>query len=130
MVKINTVRKIIKVFVPKTGTGRFVQKPAAASVFTEPSNNIKYIHNVLEYKPRQVTPQEVKSLFIDGKIDGGYLRDEMKRVKRKLLKSSLTNISNFKKWKHSVNFSKNLSESDLIEIADFMNMHNGKFINV
>lgn len=129
MVKINTVQKAVKLFVPQTGAGRFVQKPELVSVFTEPSK-IKYVHNVLEYKPRQITPQEVKSLFIDGKIEGGYLRDEMKRVKSKLLKSSFTDISNFKKWKHSVNLSKDLSESDLIEIADFMNMHNGRFMNV
>ena len=84
----------------------------------------------MEYKPRQITPQEVKSLFIDGKIDGGYLKDEMKRIKRKLLKSSFTDISNFKKWRHFVNLSKELSESDLKEIADFMNMHNGRFMNI
>ena len=91
---------------------------------------IKYVHNVLEYKPRQTTPDEVKSLFIDGRLGDNYLKDEMKRVRWKLLKSSLGDISNFKKWRHSVNLSKKLTESDLVDIADFMNMHNGRFINL
>lgn len=130
MTNTNSIQKAIKVFVPRTGASRFVQKPEIISVYTENTGKIKYVHNVLEYKPRQITPQEVKSLFIDGKIDGGYLKDEMKRIKRKLLKSSFTDISNFKKWRHSVNLSKELSESDLKEIADFMNMHNGRFMNI
>ena len=54
----------------------------------------------------------------------------MKRIKWKLLKSSLGDVSNFKKWRHSVSLSKKLTESDLVDIADFMNMHNGRFINL
>ena len=54
----------------------------------------------------------------------------MKSVKWKLLKSSFSDFSNYKKWRHSVNLSKKLTESDLADIADFMNMHNGKFINI
>ena len=99
MTNTNSIQKAIKVFVPRTGASRFVQKPEIISVYTENTGKIKYVHNVLEYKPRQITPQEVKSLFIDGKIDGGYLKDEMKRIKRKLLKSSFTDISNFNIWK-------------------------------
>ena len=128
--KVNTVKKAIDVFVPKTSAQRFIEKPEVVSIFQEDLGKIKYVHNVLEYKPRQTTPDEVKSLFIDGKLGDNYLKDEMKRIKWKLLKSSFSDISNFKKWRHSVSLSKKLTESDLVDIADFMNMHNGKFINI
>lgn len=110
MTNTNSIQKAIKVFVPRTGASRFVQKPEIISVFTENTGKIKYVHNVLEYKPRQITPQEVKSLFIDGKIDGGYLKDEMKRIKRKLLKSSFTDISNFKNGDISLTFQKSFQK--------------------
>ncbi len=128
--KINTVKKAINVFVPKTSAQRFIEKPEVVSIFQEDLGKIKYVHNVLEYKPRQTTPDEVKSLFIDGKLGDNYLKDEMKRIKWKLLKSSFSDFSNFKKWRHSVSLSNKLTESDLVDIADFMNMHNGKFINI
>ncbi len=128
--KVNTVKKAINVFIPKTSAQRFIEKPEIISIFPEDLGKIKYVHNVLEYKPRQTTPDEVKSLFIDGKLGDNYLKDEMKRIKWKLLKSSFSGFSNFKKWKHSVSLSNKLTESDLADIADFMNMHNGKFINL
>ncbi len=128
--KVNTVKKAINVFVPKTSAQRFIEKPKVVSIFQEDLGKIKYSHNVLEYKPKLTTPEEVKSLFIDGRLGDNYLKDEMKRIKRKLFKSSFSDISNLKKWKHSVSLSSKLTESDLADIADFMNMHNGKFINI
>ena len=118
--KVNTVKKAINVFVPKTSAQRFIEKPKVVSIFQEDLGKIKYSHNVLEYKPKLTTPEEVKSLFIDGRLGDNYLKDEMKRIKRKLFKSSFSDISNLKKWKHSVSLSSKLTESDLADIADFM----------
>ena len=107
----------------------FVQKSGIVSLCSENAEKIKYVHNVLEYKPRQITPQKLKALFVDGKLGDNYLKDEMRRIKRKLFFSSFTNINNFKKWKNSVKLSSSLSAYDLQEISDFMNMHNCKYIH-
>ena len=44
--------------------------------------------------------------------------------------SSLTSIKDFKTWLHSANLSKVLKEDDFREIAGFMNLHGGKYIDI
>ena len=128
--KVNTVKKAINVFVPKTSAQRFIEKPEIISIFPEDFGKIKYVHNVLEYRKKQITPEEVLAMFSGGKIDGGNLRDEMYNIKTRLFFKGFLSPKNFKKWLHSVELSSIVTQQDCKEFADFMNMHNGKYINI
>ena len=68
-------------------------------------------------------------MFRGGKIDGGKLRNEMYNIKTRLFFKGFLSPENFKKWKHSVDLSSKVTPQDCKDIADFMNMHNGKYIN-
>ena len=127
--KVNTVKKAIDVFVPKTSAQRFIEKPEVVSIFQEDLGKIKYVHNVLEYRQKQITPEEVLAMSSGGKIDGGHLRDEMYNIKTRLFFKGFLSPKNFKKWLHSVDLSSKVTQQDCKEIADFMNMHNGKYLN-
>lgn len=79
---------------------------------------------------QKVTFWDVKKLFNGGKIEGGHLYDEMYKIKAGMFFDSLTSIKSFKKWLHSVSLNKTLKYRDYEEIIDFMNLHNGKYIDV
>ena len=100
MNKINAAEKAINIIVPKSGMNKFIQKPDIISIFQEDTGKIKYVHNVLEYRPKQIKPEEVKALFENGKIDGGNLRTEMYKIKATLFFKSFFKPKDFKKWKH------------------------------
>ena len=96
--KINTVKKAINIFIPKTSQYRFVEKPELVSVFQEDAGKIKYIHNVLEYRQKQITPEEVLAMFRGRKIDGGKLRNEIYyNIKTRLFFKGFLSPENFKK---------------------------------
>lgn len=143
MSKITTITKGFKNLLPKVSKTSTAVKPQTVSIFQEIPNNVRYINNVVSYPPKKsITPEEVKELFVDGEIYGGYFREQMLAIKkrhffdciRKSIYNKNTNkifdFSNFKLWLHSVNVSKKLSKQDLSDIADFMNMHNGKYMNI
>ena len=127
--KVNTVKKAINVFIPKTSAQRFIEKPEIISIFPEDFGKIKYVHNVLEYRQKQITPEEVLAMFSGGKIGPSHLKLEMRRIKTRLFLKGLRNPKYFKQWLHSVDLSSKVTQQDCKEIADFMNMHNGKYIN-
>lgn len=89
-----------------------------------------------------ITPEKVKELFIDGEIYGGYFREQMLEIKKRhffdSIQKSIYNknthkifdFSNFKSWLHSVNLSRKLTKQDLVDISDFMNMHDGKYMKI
>lgn len=143
MSKIAVITKVVKSLLPKIGKSSVAIKPEMTSIFQEAPQNIRYVHNVLHYPPkRQITAEGVKELFIDGEIYGGYFREQMLEIKKRhffdSIKKSIYNkntnkifdFSNFKLWLHSVNISKKLSKQDLTDIADFMNMHDGKYMKI
>lgn len=139
MSKITAITKGFKSLLPKISKTSSAIKAQPASIFQEIPDNVRYINNVLTYPPKKsIIPEEVKELFVDGEIYGGYFREQMLAIKkrhffdsiRKSIYNKNTNkifdFSNFKLWLHSVDVSKKLSKQDLSDIADFMNMHNGK----
>ncbi len=143
MSKITAITKGFKSLLPKVSKTSTAAKAQPASIFQEVPNNVRYINNVLAYPSKKsITPEEVKELFVDSEIYGGYFREQMLAIKkrhffdciRKSIYNKNTNkifdFSNFKLWLHSVNVSKKLSKQDLSDIADFMNMHNGRYMKI
>ena len=128
--KIQSVKKAINVLsTPQLGVANFARKPEVISIFD--TGKLRYINNVIEYPTRKlISPDEVKELFVNGRIDGGELRSQMYWLKMVMFYKSLFNIHNYKQWKHSVNLSSKITQNDCSEIADFMNMYGGKFANL
>ena len=54
----------------------------------------------------------------------------MYRIKFRLFLHSFKSLKDLKLWLHSVDVSSNITKNDCSEIADFMNMHGGKFANL
>lgn len=130
MSKITAITKGFKNLLPKVSKTSTAVKPQTTSIFQKIPNNVRYINNVVSYPSRKsITPEEVKELFEDNKIDGDILKTIMYRIKLRLFLHSY-NIKNFKRWKHSVDLSPKLTKNDCREIADFINMHNGKFADI
>lgn len=128
--KIQNVKKAINVLsTPQLGVVNFARKPEIISIFD--TGKLRYINNVVEYPTRKlISPDEVKELFVNGKIDGGELRNTMYRIKFRLFLHSFKSLKDLKLWLHSVDVSSNITKNDCSEIADFMNMHGGKFTNL
>ena len=128
--KIQNVKRAINVLsTPQRGAVNFARKPEVISVFD--TGKLRYINNVVEYPTRKlILPDEVKGLFVNGKIDGGELRNTMYRIKFRLFLHSFKSLKDLKLWLHSVDVSSNITKNDCSEIADFMNMHGGKFANL
>lgn len=128
--KIQNVKRAINVLsTPQLGAVNFARKPEVISVFD--TGKLRYINNVVEYPTRKlILPDEVKGLFVNGKIDGGELRNTMYRIKFRLFLHSFKSLKDLKLWLHSVDVSSNITKNDCSEIADFMNMHGGKFANL
>ena len=128
--KIQNVKKAINVLsTPQLGVVNFARKPEVISIFD--TGKLRYINNVVEYPTRKlISPDEVKELFVNGKIDGGELRNTMYRIKFRLFLHSFKSLKDLKLWLHSVDVSSNITKNDCSEIADFMNMHGGKFANL
>ncbi len=128
--KIQNVKKAINVLsTPQIGAVNFARKPEVISIFD--TGKLRYINNVVEYPTRKlISPDEVKELFVNGKIDGGELRNTMYRIKFRLFLHSFKSLKDLKLWLHSVDVSSNITKNDCSEIADFMNMHEGKFANL
>ena len=94
-------------------------------------NKLKPAIDTFEYSNlKRVSPSEVKALFPKGEIEADCIVNEMRKIKREIFFKSLTSIKDFKTWLHSANLSKVLKEDDFREIAEFMNMHKGKYIDV
>lgn len=131
MTGISKIEPAIKIVTPKIGIASYVNKPNVVSVLREDIGKIRYASDSFhstKYKP--IKPEEIRSLFVDGKIDGGDLRKEMYQIKMILFFKSFLKIKNFKLWLHSVNLSSKLSSTDCKEIADFINLFEGKYANI
>ena len=128
--KIQSVKKAINVLsTPQLGVANFARKPEVISIFD--TSKLRYINNVIEYPTRKlISPDEVKELFVNGRIDGGELRNQMYRIKFRLFLHSFKSIKDLKLWLHSVDVSSKITKNDCSEVADFMNMHGGKFANL
>lgn len=128
--KIQSVKKAINVLsTPQLGVANFARKPEVISIFD--TSKLRYINNVVEYPTRKlISPDEVKKLFVNDKIDGGELRNQMYRIKFRLFLHSFKSIKDLKLWLHSVDVSSKITKNDCSEVADFMNMHGGKFANL
>lgn len=111
--EISSINSALRILTPKTGASLFVQKPKIISVFPENIGNLKYVSDTFQstkYKP--ITPEEVKGLFVDGKINGGELRKNMYTIKMILFLQSFLSIKKFKLWLHSVDLSSKLTKQD------------------
>ena len=130
MVNISSVGKNINLLVRNTSRS-FIHKPLSRQIAVSDLKNLKYAGDTFTTTTkRQVSVDGVKALFGDGRIKAGYMRRKMYKVKGDLLLNSFTSIKEFKKWIHSTNLNARLSKNDYKEIADFMNLHNGKYINL
>lgn len=130
MVNISSVGKNINLLVRNTSRS-FIHKPLSRQIAVSDLKNLKYAGDTFTTTTkRQVSVDGVKALFGDGRIKAVYMRRKMYKVKGDLLLNSFTSIKEFKKWIHSTNLSARLSKNDYKEIADFMNLHNGKYINL
>ena len=126
----NNIKPCVNLFVQKTGAS-LVQKPDIVSILKQDLNKLKPAIDTFEYSNlKKVSPSEVKSLFPKGEIEADCIVNEMRKIKREIFFSSLTSIKDFKTWLHSANLSKVLKEDDFREIAEFMNLHKGKYIDV
>lgn len=130
MVNISSVGKTINLLVRNT-SGSFVHKPISRPIAVSDLKNLKYAGDTFTTTTkRRVSIDEVKALFGNGRIKAAYMRRKMYKVKKDLLLNSFTSVKEFKKWLHSTNLSSKLSENDYKEVVDFMNLHNGKYIDV
>ena len=69
----------------------------------------------------KVSPNDVKNLFELGKLEENYIV--------KAMKEQISNmIPEDKNVKHIINLNLELSENDYINIAELLNIHNGKYI--
>ena len=126
----NGVKPYINLFVHKAGKS-FVQKPEFVSVSKSELFKLKPVTDTFKFSQfKKLSVNDIKNLFPKGEIEADYLLKEMKRIKRGLFFHSLTSIKDFKTWIHSANLSKRLSEGDYEEIAEFMNLHKGKYIDI
>ena len=126
----NSIKPCVNLFVQKTGTS-LVQKPDIVSILKQDLNKLKPAIDTFEYSNlKKISPSEVKALFPKGEIEADCIIKEMRKIKREIFFKSLTSIKDFKTWIHSANLSKVLKEDDFREIAEFMNLHKGKYIDV
>ena len=130
MASVNSIKPCVNLFVQKAGAS-LVQKPDIVTILKQDLNKLKPAIDTFEYSNlKRVSPSEVKTLFPKGEIEADCIVNEMRKIKRELFFSSLTSIKDFKTWLHSANLSKVLKEDDFREIAEFMNLHKGKYIDV
>ena len=109
----------------------FVQKPQIVSVAKQDFCKLKPVTDTFEHSSlKRVSVQDVKNLFPKGEIEADYIIKEMRKIKRELFFSSLSSIKDFKTWLHSVDLGKVLKEGDYEEVAGFMNLHGGKYIDI
>lgn len=142
MPNISAVTKGFKYFLPKSSKLSTAIRIQPNSIFQGTPHNVRYINNLIPYPRKVITPEKVKELFIDGEIYGGYFREQMLEIKKRhffdSIQKSIYNknthkifdFSNFKSWLHSVNLSRKLTKQDLVDISDFMNMHDGKYMKI
>lgn len=120
MTSINKIKPIINLFVAKPEITRFVTKPATAQVFKSELKNLKYVGDAFERSYKTITVDEVRKLFPTGKLDeNNYLMREIKNL-----------IGRVKTSKKIIDITPELSEKDYQLMADMMNLHNGKYIDV
>ena len=127
---VNGIKPYINLFVQKAGS-QLARKPQTVSVPVQELGKLKPVVDTLEFTTsKRISVSDVKNLFPNGEIKADYIIKEMKRIKRELLFKSLTSIKDFKTWLHSANLSKRLKDFDYEQITEFMNLHNGKYIDV
>ena len=128
---VNGIKPYINLFVQKAGKS-FAQKPEVIPVLKSDLSKLKPVTtDTIKFTTvKKVDVNEVQNLFPKGKIEADYIIKEMKRIKRGLLFKSLTSIKDFKTWLHSSDLSKRLKDFDYEQITEFMNLHNGKYIDV
>ena len=130
MASVNGIKSCANFFVQKAGIS-FVQRPQIVSVAKQDFCKLKPVTDTFEHSSlKRVSVQDVKNLFPKGEIEAENIIREMRKIKRELFFSSLTSVKDLKAWMHSANLSKVLKEDDFREIAEFMNMHKGKYIDV
>ena len=111
-----------------SATRSFVQKPKIVPILKSELKQLTPVLNLVKPKSKQVSIDDVKTLFENDKIDGGSLHKYMYSIKAFLFLKGLFNKKFFNLWKHSVNLDNKLKPDDYKEIIEFMNLHNGKFI--
>ena len=127
---VNGIKPYINLFVQKAGS-QLARKPQTVSVPVQELGKLKPVVDTLEFTTsKRISVSDVKNLFPNGEIKADYIIKEMKRIKRGLLFKSLTSIKDFKTWLHSADLSKRLKDFDYEQITEFMNLHNGKYIDV
>ena len=119
----------IKIQVTRPEIKHLVFKPEVIAMLKQDLPKLKIIGDVFEAH-HYVSVNDVREMFSDNEIGGSFFRKEMYRIKTDFFLSSLFNSQKMKKWQHSVDLSNPLKDFDYKEIAAFMNLHNGKYLEV
>lgn len=130
---ISGISFLLKRLVPKSGA-RYVQQIKPASIFTRELAKPRFATDTFHStRSKLITPEGVRELFVDGNINGDEIRRQMLRMKVRLFMRSFKNfkiMQNFKLLLHSVDLSNKLTPQDCKEVADFMNLFDGKYANI
>jgi len=124
------VNGVVNYIATKPQFSRYVAKPEIVSIFQSDLGKLKPAFDIFERCSRRMTNALVRAFFPNNEIDGGNFRKEMYLVKASLFVKGLFSKDAFKKWEYSVDLSNPLRNLDYREITNFMNLHDGKFINL
>jgi len=124
------VNGVVNYIATKPQFSRYVAKPEIVSIFQSDLGKLKPAFDTFERCSRRMTNALVRAFFPNNEIDGGNFRKEMYLVKTSLFVKGLFSKDAFKKWEYSVDLSNPLRNLDYREITNFMNLHEGKFINL
>ena len=127
MPNLRSVNKFVNLCV-YNATKMVIEKPKIVPILKSELKLLTPVFSPIKQQNR-VSIDDVMQLFDDGKINGGYLRFDMYLLKTKMFFKTLFDKKGYKLWKHSVDLSNELKLDDYNEIKEFMNLHNGKFIN-
>lgn len=126
MSKIENVTKVVKTVSSKIEK---ISAPNVQKVETSVFDKVSKLANNVSPIKKSITPEEVKELFVNGELSNNFLKDSMARTRLKLFFDADKNIYSLVKFFDSVNLKNKLTKSDLNHIADFMNMHDGKYLS-
>ena len=126
MSKIENVTKVVKTVSSKIEK---ISAPNVQMAETSFFDKVSKLANNVSPIKKSITPEEVKELFVNGELSNNFLKDSMARTRLKLFFDADKNIYSLVKFFDSVNLKNKLTKGDSNHIADFMNMHDGKYLS-
>lgn len=123
------VKPMLNLFVTKLGKS-FVIKPKVVSMLKSELSELKYYGSVFDKEVQKLSIDDIKIFFPNDKLSNSIFRREMYKVKTGLFFKGTISRENYKKWLHSVDLSNPIKDSDYRELVDFINLYNGKYLDV